>query len=103
MYQKKRELALPLAQVVGTSNSGCVSSSRSSVGPCCVWKACGIGVQKPIERTRTFLPREPITLLDSEMNLRNQFFPNNLVWNWNFEQSRVELEFQFHTRLFEKN
>jgi len=32
-----------------------------------------------------------------------QLFLKGVRSDWNFEQSRVELEFQFHTRLFEKN
>jgi len=80
---------LPLAQVAGTSNSGCVSSSRRHVSPCCVRKASGIGVQKSRSQgTRTCLPREPITLLESETNLRNRFFSNNLVWNWHSNSTR---------------
>ena len=47
------------------------------------WALCPPHVSSRSQGTRTFLPCEPITLLDSETKLQNRFFSNNLVWNWN--------------------
>jgi hypothetical protein len=104
IYQKKRSSPSTTGTSCGHFQQRVCEQQSPPCRTCCVRKASGIGVQKSRSQgTHIFLPREPITLLDSETNSRNRLFSNNVVWNWNFKQFRVELEFQFHTRLFENN